>query len=511
MQFLNVAGAKRRLAPWIISHFGQHKLYVEPYGGSGAVLLAKERAAMEVYNDLSKDLVLFFQTLAQHPDDLLQAIDCSLYSGVIDDVPTEDTVELARRFFQRNNTTWTHSGAFKSQSRVTQTNRTVTTVFEERKKHLHWVAERIRGVVFECRDALEVIKKYDGPDTLLYVDPPYYGERKADLYKHEMADETSHRRLAEVLHVCQGSVVLSGYPSDLYRELYGDWAVDSRLTLSNAKDRRMEFLWIKSEENIPQPSQKLPVPRSNREITRQRIQEAAKCPLNGQNRRSVSLPLMDHIDQQSRAKSKGIGSYSQWKLDKIACVKPELLKKIADGDSLNATFKLCYNGHDHTLLRSLKTQFLKLSQPQKTEFKEWLSTDPEPISKIADLSGRQFGKWTVLNNRKRSATGTFWKCHCQCGTTKWVLENNLKQGTSTSCGCSSIINLSNKQFEKWTVLGQHKSSNNFVYWQCRCQCGAVKWVRGNSLKSGKSRSCRSCARRKPQKELRHESSRKEKS
>ena len=443
MQILNVAGAKARLAPWIISHFPPHQLYCEPFGGSAAVLLAKEPSELEIYNDLDRDLVLFFQTLVSRPRELLEAVDACLYSAVIDEKPTADNVELARRFFQANNTTWSHSQSFRTQKRVGERKRTLLDQFEERKRFLHIVAERIRGVIFENRDAVDIIQKYDGPEVLFYVDPPYYGDRKANLYQHEMADETSHRRLAEVLHVCQGSVVLSGYPSDLYRELYGDWAVDSRLTLSNAKDRRMEFLWIKSAENIPQPSQKLPVPRSNREITRQRIQEAAKCPLNGQNRRSVSLPLMDHIDQQSRAKSKGIGTYSQWKLDKIACVKPELLKKIADGDSLNATFKLCYNGHDHTLLRSLKTQFLKLSQPQKTEFKEWLSTDPEPISKIADLSGRQFGKWTVLNNRKRSATGTFWKCHCQCGTTKWVLENNLKQGTSTSCGCSSIINLSN--------------------------------------------------------------------
>ena len=56
-------GGKNRIAPWIISFFPPHKIYVEPFGGSGAVLLNKQPAWMEVYNDLYDRVVNFFEVL----------------------------------------------------------------------------------------------------------------------------------------------------------------------------------------------------------------------------------------------------------------------------------------------------------------------------------------------------------------------------------------------------------------------------------------------------------------
>jgi len=58
------------------------------------------------------------------------------------------------------------------------------------------------------------------------------------------------------------------------------------------------------------------------------------------------------------------------------------------------------------------------------------------MSKLADLTGKQFGRWLVIEraeNNKRGATR--WLCKCACGTSRVVYAFKLKNGTSSSCGC----------------------------------------------------------------------------
>src|SRR5206468_4463889 len=85
-------------------------------------------------------------------------------------------------------------------------------------------AERLAGVSLECRDALDLVRDYgQHPGVLLYCDPPYLGSTRSANYRHEMTRDDQHRDLAAALNDCKAAVVLSGYHSPLYEDLYDGW------------------------------------------------------------------------------------------------------------------------------------------------------------------------------------------------------------------------------------------------------------------------------------------------
>lgn len=64
---LNYFGSKSRIASRIVKHFPTHHTFVDVFGGSAAVLLAKAPSPVEVYNDIDGDLVNFFRVLQDLP------------------------------------------------------------------------------------------------------------------------------------------------------------------------------------------------------------------------------------------------------------------------------------------------------------------------------------------------------------------------------------------------------------------------------------------------------------
>lgn len=107
------------------------------------------------------------------------------------------------------------------------------------------IIDRLRGVVIENRDAFGLIAEQDSEQTLFYLDPPYVmstRDKGAD-YRFEMTDD-QHRDLAELLHSLSGMVVLSGYHSALYDDLYADWAFVDRRALADGARERVETLWL---------------------------------------------------------------------------------------------------------------------------------------------------------------------------------------------------------------------------------------------------------------------------
>lgn len=220
-------GGKTRLSAKVVGLMPAHRLYIEPFAGSLAVLLAKAPCTHEVVNDLDGDLVNFWRQLRERPDELAHLCWATPYARdeyAAAAEPTDDDLERARRWWTRivqshgrtNTTAGWSTGFARSGSRATETIRSA--------ERIPWVAERLRRVTIENRDALDCIRAYDGPDAVIYVDPPYPAESRNSIgYSHEMPRPEQHQALAETLKDCVGTVLLSGYRCDLYDRLYADW------------------------------------------------------------------------------------------------------------------------------------------------------------------------------------------------------------------------------------------------------------------------------------------------
>jgi len=256
-------GGKWLLAPWIIEHFPAHQVYVEPFGGAGSVLMRKERAYAEIWNDLDGDVVNLFQVLrSDRAMELVEALKLTPFSRSEFDLaytPIADPMECARRLVVRSFMGFGsngHNAKAKTGFRA-NSNRSGTTPAHDWVNYpesLANVVERLRGVTVENRDAMEVMRQHDAADTLHYVDPPYLPSTRSlknpydikcrgGMYAHEM-HEGEHQPLLEGLRSLSGMVVLSGYPAPLYDTLLADWMRVERAALADGARARTEVLWI---------------------------------------------------------------------------------------------------------------------------------------------------------------------------------------------------------------------------------------------------------------------------
>lgn len=257
---LRYFGGKWKIAPWIISHFPPHTCYVEPYGGGASVLLRKAPAFIDVYNDKLKDVVYFFKVLRERPAELFAAISLTPYSRaefLAAQKPIEDNrdpasaeLEAARRFYVwawqgRGRTGNKEPGGWRFMSRDTRSKTPVDDWVNI--DHLWAIAARFRRITIEYDDALKVITRYDTPDTLFYLDPPYptstRSARWAQAYRHEYSDQ-DHQNLAQLLQSIQGMAIISSYPSNLYHDLYNGWTCRQHAGQTERPDPTTETLWI---------------------------------------------------------------------------------------------------------------------------------------------------------------------------------------------------------------------------------------------------------------------------
>ena len=246
---LKYAGSKWRIAPWIVSFFPPYKVYCEPYFGSGAVFFTKPPSGIETINDVNGDIVNLFRVCREAPKELARALEFTPWSReefLSCMEKSEDPVEQARRTvvrFHQSYATCNHSK--KSWRNVQKHNGPrCADVWNRLPEIVLNVCERLKQAQIENIDAIELIKRYNSTDTLLYLDPPYPLDlRDKNMYKHEMTDAQHEELLLAVLN-SKSNVILSSYDNELYNDMLKGWYTSEKQTIAQAGARRTEKIYM---------------------------------------------------------------------------------------------------------------------------------------------------------------------------------------------------------------------------------------------------------------------------
>lgn len=251
---LNYPGAKWGMAREIVALMPPHRSYLEPFFGSGAVLFNKPPSAIETVNDVDGDVVNFFKVLREQPEKLATFIAMTPYSRAVFDDAHENRgssdFERAWKFAIRSKM----GHGFKTYQKTgfkidvyARENSYAVNCWNRLPRYLLDAAGRLKEVQIEQRPALELIRKFNHDNVLIYADPPYLlNTRGGKQYRHEMTEQ-DHVELLEALKQHKGTVILSGYPSELYdRELAG-WSMIARKSYNQNADQRTEVLWCNFE------------------------------------------------------------------------------------------------------------------------------------------------------------------------------------------------------------------------------------------------------------------------
>lgn len=263
-------GSKWSIADWIISHFTadyEKMVYLEPFIGSGAVFFNKKRGTVETINDLDSDIVNLFRVLREQPDNLKRVLELTPYSREEYDLsfqPCDDPLEKARRYIVK--TTQAIGAKLGGESKSGWQNHMQVKIggtackWGSITETIDIAATRLRSdtthlVQIEHMDALKLIDRYNNPDVLMYLDPPYLrAERRSGaLYKHEM-NTAGQIELLEIITRSKAKVIISGYESELYNTALVGWYKDSAMSKITSGEKATETIWMNYDPPLRQCS-----------------------------------------------------------------------------------------------------------------------------------------------------------------------------------------------------------------------------------------------------------------
>jgi DNA adenine methylase len=276
-------GSKNKIALQLCEHLPPHNCWVEAFCGSAALTLRKVPAPIEVINDIDGEIINFFEQLRNNCDALCEMIELTpyaeqeLYNARELSVEISD-LERARRFliqsmmaingvFGEERGGFSYSDSYTRNGHDARVNR-----WNNLPDRLKLVVNRLKGVRIEKKDARKLIKRYlNKPATLIYLDPPYLGNR-TNGYSKDANDENFHRELLELSNNAKSMLFISGYENELYNQILSANAGWSKKTIETAtKDstgqshQRTEVIWMNRYFSKALESGEIPVSFTEKE------------------------------------------------------------------------------------------------------------------------------------------------------------------------------------------------------------------------------------------------------
>ncbi len=151
-----------------------HKTYVEAFAGSAAVMFEKEPSPVEVINDLDPEIAGAYRLIKRLSKKDLARLrrkswvgDETTFKRLYDSKPQND-VDRLYRFLYVSHFSY---GRLRSRSFSPAAKGTTAKTIQRLEKF----GPRLQKVQVFNSDFEKVIRQFDGPDTLFFLDPPYAG------------------------------------------------------------------------------------------------------------------------------------------------------------------------------------------------------------------------------------------------------------------------------------------------------------------------------------------------
>ncbi len=252
--FLSYYGGKSLLADKIIARFPKHTCYVEVFAGAAWLLFKKKESKVEIINDINADLITLYRVVKHHRDEFLRCLRWLPVSREEferfkrDNPETLTDIQRAVRFFYllKNG----YASRIPNPSFSISTDRGSNFDLLRIEEELRAVHERLSRVYIENLPYEKIIRRFDKPHTLFYIDPPYYGHEKD--YGNGIFKRDDFAKLETLLQNIEGKFIMSINNVKEVRRLFKDFYIEeikTTYTCSGTSNKKATELLIMNLRN----------------------------------------------------------------------------------------------------------------------------------------------------------------------------------------------------------------------------------------------------------------------